>query len=357
MDVQRKAKIDAILTAAAAAPSGDNSQPWRFVVREQEIDFHYLPEKDNELLNHEEGGTLIALGAAIANAELEAYAQGYTPHITFHDTGACVATMALHAGGTLSGADAPLREAILKRHTNRKAYAVQPLPDPIRAGLLSPQIVDAGEPALVLVESRSDMKVLARALTTMEEIALSTEALHKLFFGDIFWSDEDNRAGHSGLHIKTLELPPPAQALFKVLRHWSVTRALSRIGFHKAIANMNATQNASASAFGIITAVQTGRDTYLKTGRLLERAWLFAVAHGLSLQIVTGVTFLARSLATPSAAAHFSVEAKESIAHAYERIRAQAGAGRIPVLVFRIGEGGVPTEVSYRRAPEATFTV
>jgi hypothetical protein len=351
MDTSFKEDVEQMLAAAAAAPSGDNSQPWRFVVRGKTIEFQYLPEKDNPLLNYEEGGTLIALGAALQNAELEARARGYASRIMLQPSGSSVATMELGADGTLDERSNALREAIFRRHTNRKAYARAPLASDVRSMLTSDGIV--GDTAhLSLIEAPEAMRAVARALTTMEEIALGNETLHKLFFEDIFWSDADNRAGRQGLHIKTLELPPPARVLFKVLKHWRVARSLAKIGFPQKVAEMNAAQNASASAFGIITVAQTNRGAYIEVGRLLERVWLLAVSRGLSMQIVTGLTFLARSVNTPTAAELFTADERERIAAAYAIVRQQVEAGQEPILAFRIGTGSAPTEVSYRHPPE-----
>ena len=354
MDEIFKEKIAKIAAAAAAAPSGDNSQPWRFVARAPNIlEFHAMPEKDNALLNVDESGTLIALGAALQNAELEAKALGLTPTLRYNDEGSLVAILVLHEEGSLSDEERRLHEAIPLRHTNRKAYARQPLAGDVRDALLKSVKHDT-DVGLSLIESRGEMKKISRSLTTMEEIALSNETLHALFFADIFWSEADNLAGKHGLHIDTLELPPPAKAAFRLLKYWSFTKALSKIGFHKVVAEMNAEQNASASAFGIITAERLGRREYVETGRLLERIWLQATAQGLSMQIVTGVTFLARSIAEPNTAKLFGVDQLEHVRTAYAVLK-ECVASSEPVLTFRIGTGGSPTAVSHRRVPEIIF--
>ncbi len=313
-----------------------------------------MPEKDNALLNIDESGTLIALGAALQNAELEAKSLGLTPTLRYSDEGSLVAVLILHEEGVLSDDERKLHKAIPLRHTNRKAYAHQPLAGDVREALLK-NVKDDTDVELVLVESPEEMRRVSRALTTMEEVALSNETLHALFFADIFWSEADNSAGKQGLYIDTLELPPPAKAAFRLLKYWRVTKALSKIGFHKVVAEMNAQQNASASAFGIITAERLGRREYLEAGRLLERIWLQATAHGLSMQIVTGVTFLARSVVEPETAKLFSKDQLENMSAAYGVLKGQIAIDREPVLAFRIGTGGSPTAVSYRRAPEIIF--
>ncbi|MBU6323193.1 nitroreductase family protein [Patescibacteria group bacterium] len=347
-------KLRAILEAAAAAPSGDNSQPWRFEVRGSAIDFFYRPELDNELLNFERSGTLIALGAAIENARLESLSQGFLPRVTYHAEGERVATLELSSGGEPSAQEAALRRSILKRHTNRKAYAVAPLSDAMREALRDAVRGSESGVGIALIEERERMERAARALTVMEETALSNRPLHALFFGSIFWSAARNRAGEPGLHIDTLELPPPAKALFAILRYWPVARLLSLAGFPTLVAETNAKQDASASALVVLYGSTLDRSAYLETGRALERAWLGAAANGYSVQIVTGLLFLARSLDIPAVARLFGNADRSRIGGAYEAIKQLVPAGTTPILVFRIGKSAPPTEVSYRKVPESS---
>lgn len=356
MDAVYEERITKILTAAAAAPSGDNSQPWRFVVHEKSIEFHFLPEKDNPILNYEDGGTLIALGAALQNAELEARAEGYEPEVTFCERGSCVAVMELKEGGRLDERMEPLQQAIFKRHSNRKAYKKVPLSVEVKSALLDPRISGHPELKLSLIESLESMREVSRALTTMEETALGNHSLHELFFGDILWSEAENREGKQGLYIKTLELPPPAEAGFRLLKHWRFAKLLARVGFPRIVAETNALQNASASAFGVITVAHTNRTAYLETGKMLERIWLLATSRGLSMQIVTGITFLAQSMQNPETAKLFSPVEQERISAAYATIKRNVDGTSEPVIIFRIGFGDSPTEVSYRQTPDILFT-
>ncbi len=355
MDVARKGEFEKIIAAATAAPSGDNSQPWSFIVRGNVIEFHYRPELDHPVLNYEEGGTLIALGAALENAALEARALGFKPSIAYQEGGPCVAKMMLIAGGSLDAADVPLHAALEKRHSNRKAYKKAPLAAEHRAAIIDPRHIADGL-ALSLVEDPGAMAKVSRALTTMEETALGNQRLHELFFADILWSDEDNAKGKTGLHIKTLELPPPARAMFRLIKHWPVAKFLGRIGFPTKVAETNAAQNASAAAFGVISAARPDRAAYLDVGRTLERVWLVATARGLALQIVTGLTFLARAIEhDPSVAALFDDEERARVRHAYATIREAAGGAGEPILAFRIGESDPPTLITARRASEVRF--
>lgn len=345
--------IERIANAATRAPSGDNSQPWRFVFRAPDtLEIQALPEKDNALFNIDDSGTLIALGAAIQNAELEAKALGFTLEVRYSGGDSLTATLVFQKGGELSEIERSLQQAIPLRHSNRKAYKKISLTSDDRQTLLDVAGKTRGV-SFTLIEDAEPMVRISRALTTMEEIALQNKLLHKFFFESIFWSKERNDAGTPGLYIKTLELPPPAQLLFKALRHWPVAKFLARIGFPNMVAEMNAKQNASASAFGVITVNQFDREKYIEAGRLLERVWLAAASHGLSLQIVTGILFLARALER-NTSAPFSAAERAKVREAYSRIRENLKSPDEPLLVFRIGYSTSPTAVSFRRVPVIT---
>lgn len=352
MDVEYSEKVVKICAAAVAAPSGDNSQPWRFVFRAPDVlEFHAIPEKDNVLLNVDESGTLIALGAAIQNAELEAKALGFNPEVQYDGENSLIATFILHKGGILSDEEKNLHQAILLRHSNRKEYKKISLAGEDREYLLRAAGKVPGI-SFSLVEEQESKNLISRALTTMEEIALKNKSLHNLFFESIFWSKERNAAGESGLYIHTLELPPPARLLFKILQYWPVANLLAQIGLPKMVAEINAKQNASASALGVLALDKFNRASYVEAGRLLERVWLAATSCGMSLQIVTGLLFLSRAVERGTSSA-FSIEEYASVREAYTRIQKGLKLDK-PFLMFRVGYAPSPSAVSFRRAPIIT---
>src|SRR3990167_10630915 len=69
--------IERILTAANSAPSGENCQPWRFVVSGDTVDVYLRPERDKSAYNWGQRGSLMACGAALENLVLAAGQGGY----------------------------------------------------------------------------------------------------------------------------------------------------------------------------------------------------------------------------------------------------------------------------------------
>ena len=62
--------IRKILEAAILAPSGENSQPWRFIVKGNEVILKNDPESDRSLYNSGQRGSFIAHGVELFSCEI-----------------------------------------------------------------------------------------------------------------------------------------------------------------------------------------------------------------------------------------------------------------------------------------------
>src|SRR5262245_61187584 len=114
----------ALPAAAVQAPSGDNTQPWRFVV-EGEGRLLLLPDetRDRSPMNSGQRMTRIAVGAALENLLRVAKRSGWTVELTGATDPALATLRVLRADG-LPSAD----PAVAGRVTNRKPYDGRPVP-------------------------------------------------------------------------------------------------------------------------------------------------------------------------------------------------------------------------------------
>ncbi|MGH7141414.1 MAG: hypothetical protein ACREGH_02160 [Minisyncoccia bacterium] len=289
-----RAQVGELLRTAVWAPSGDNSQPWKFAWDGSRLEVWMLPEKDHPILNAFDRGTLIAHGALLANIELLAATYG-TQALTelFPDTEQ-QNLLARIAFGSHSGNTSPLAADITRRHTNRRPYDTVPA---ITRKLEEVMRLAGSSINTHVREMRmEDRQSVGNALSVMEEIALATPELHRLFFADILWSPKEAERGVPGLPLISLELPPPARLLLRVLRHWLIMQTLNKIGFNRVIAKANATVYRESGAFVAFTLPDKTRESYIACGRELQYFWLAATHAGLSCQPVTGVIFVAELL-------------------------------------------------------------
>jgi len=344
--------IRTILNTAVWAPSGDNSQPWSFTIRGNTIRIHLNPNRDNPILNFKLSGTYIAHGALIENILLAAPLSGLTANVRllpdpvdYH----CTAEIMFRE--TSESAD-PLAVVIRDRHTNRKSYKDCPIDSkiPLAFSKVIQPIIGV---RLFLIENQIALRAIAGALALMEQVALETPVLRKLFAGDVLWTKEENRSGKQGLYIDTMELPSPARFLIRHLSNPVVANLASAIGIPKVARVANTKLYASAPVMGLITIQEESPTAYIAAGMALERVWLEATCHKLAFHPVTGILFLARSVVQGATqellSQHFG-----QIRKANEEIKKQFGANEsdISAMLFRAGYAEPATARSFRRSPD-----
>lgn len=330
--------IERILEAGNDAPSGENCQPWHFVVRGNTIEIHLLPERDQSAYSWGQRASYLANGAAIENMVVAASAEQYRADVDyFPDPNDIwhVAKIALHKD--LNIKTDPLTASIKRRITNRKPYAKNPLTNEERGILLTAVAQDGVH--FVLTEEREDIERLGRAGSTNEEVMLANRSLHQFFFSHVSWTKEEDEKKKIGFYIKTLELPPPAEKMFKLFSNWPAMRILVMLGFNRIVAKQNGATNASAAAIGAFVIDRIEPLDFVKLGRAVERFWLTVTSLGLSLQPLAGVLFFKLRIDGGEKEV-FSSHEQKLISGSYQEASRifQADNGHV-AFMFRIGRG------------------
>jgi len=339
-----------VISDAVWAPSGDNSQPWKFCIEENKIYVFNLPDRDHPYLNFQQGGSYIAHGALIENARIAAANRGYLTQVQLFPYSAdsnLVARLTLEPS---SQKHEFLYEAIFKRCTNRRPYKNTLLSSEQKNRLID-SVREVGNGTVRFIDTMRGMKPLAEAASVMERIALEIPYLHHLFFANILWTKKEEEMKKCGLYLKSLELPPPAQFLLHVLKRWSTMQILNKIGFSKIVAKGNSRIYTSSAAIGIIAEPAVTPINFIEAGRLMQRVWLCATAMGLSVQPITGVLFLAQRLfaGEDNLLSNFQ---KQLVKDAYRTVEQGFRLKQdVPILLFRIGYGDPPSARSSRLPP------
>lgn len=346
--------IQKILEISVNAPSGSNSQPWKFFIKDNQIDILALPEKDHPILNYRNRGTWVAHGALIENILISASNFGYKTNLQiFPDKSKPNLTAKIFLENS-EPKNEPLFLAIPLRATNRKAYKKIPLTAEQKAELLNSTKEISSGLELLLTDNKEDMRVLGEAGSVNEIIMLENQELHKLFFDEIVWTKEEEAIKKSGLLLKTMELKPPQQLALKLFKKWKVMNFLNKFKIARGIAKGNAKIYSTGSAMGAIVCSDQDEE-FIKAGRLLERIWLKAISMGLSLQLITGVLFFWQNIRVGKKDV-FSEEQIKLIEDAYKKTASvfKVDQGLI-ALVFRIGYSSEPSALSIKKPPEISL--
>jgi hypothetical protein len=221
--------------AGRAAPSADNSQPWRFRWGKTSMCIRQATG-EHELLPAEHPATQIALGAVIENlaqaaaaiglpfdaAAVEAAADQPIAQLTV-DTGAAVP----HDAHSLP---------LFGRHTNRFPFASSPLP----ASLLQWASEQREDSARCMVwEDRKQIRALSRLVRQASEARFQTQEIHE-WLGQSLRFTSDEVARGDGLDVATLHLPPGGRQMLRATRDWKRMRLFNRFGAYKGFARAEA---------------------------------------------------------------------------------------------------------------------
>ena len=113
------ANFEFLVAQAVKAPSGHNTQPWKF--RQNESAVEVYPDFDRRLpvVDPDDRELFVSLGCAVENLCLAAQTKGYKSAVSVGDTGVVTVSLAEEAGVKPS----PLFNQIDARQTNRSVYS------------------------------------------------------------------------------------------------------------------------------------------------------------------------------------------------------------------------------------------
>jgi len=154
---------------ATLAPSVHNSQPWRFVLRGNQLELHADLSRQLRVLDPSCRQLLISCGCALFNARVALAAAGYACRVDrLPDPDNSGLLARLTVPGTDPGLDelAALDAVIELRHTNRRRFADEPVPGEVvdvleraalaEGALLQPVRREAQRVAVAVLSQRAD---------------------------------------------------------------------------------------------------------------------------------------------------------------------------------------------------------
>ncbi len=346
--------IEHIIYDGTLAPSGENCQPWKFVVTGNKISIYNIPESDKSIYNFKQKGSYVSHGAVIENILISAANYGYSIDVDIFpkkEEPNLVSIITLKKSE--AGKD-PLYEYLGARCTNRKSHANQKLSDE-QKNILVNVAKDSGFGELNIIDDQERMKTLGAALAVNEQIIFENKELHQFFYDHILWNSEDQKKA-GGFYIKTLEFLPHQLKGVKLLRNWTILTLLNRLAkISHTIVKENAEKYSASGALAIISMSGSSDKDFVNAGRAMEQVWLNATKMGISVHPCTGVLYLVKNIHEGNEKI-FSTEHQKIIKDAYESILQTFGVKNkaVPAL-FRLGFSDEPSSRALRLEPKIIY--
>ncbi|MEX2052344.1 MAG: hypothetical protein WD991_01435 [Candidatus Paceibacterota bacterium] len=344
-------KIKEIIKYGIMAPSGDNSQPWRFVVTGSKLKIYNLPEKDNPYLNFMQSGSLVAHGALLKNIEITSLKMGLMPEISLFPTNDAnlVSEVSFHNDDTER--DTSLFEFIPKRATNRRPYENKPISEKDFNILNEVKIFN--DLSLHFVNDPESKKRAGAAGSSAEIVILENSLLHEYLFRDVMWSKKQENRERHGLYIKTMEFNPIQKVLFRLAGNKTIMNFAKKIRFPYFIAKQDAVLYSTGATIGLLNLKKISPGNFVELGMAMEEIWLKAASLGLSFQPISATLFLGFKLRSDPADKVLSQEHKKIVYRSYAEIFSafKLEKSDVPLVMFRIGYAKDPSARSSRKEP------
>lgn len=344
-----RARIEALVAHACLAPSGGNSQPWRFVLRaDGELDVRLAEGAGGTLLDYEGRASLVAVGAAIENLALAAAHAGLEPQLSVADEPARdrVASVQL----TRATPRAELGElvgAIRSRVTNRRIGDATPLAPRERARLDRAAATHGG--AVAWLEERARMTELAEVLAEGDRLRLLHPRLHREMLDELRFTSAEARRTRDGIDVPSMELTPTDRAVFEIVRDPTAMATVRELDVGRGLGRPTRAAVAGASALGVLHVSAEGQGTWVRGGRAMQRTWLEASALGLAFSPMSALLYLV--MRAREGGDHLDDHTRRELLRLGRRLDelCPLGDARAPILIFRLSRAGSPTSRSLRR--------
>lgn len=271
-----------ILEAGAQAPSADNSQPWAFSRRDDEVRV-FLTSQGESFADFGRFASLLGAGAVLENFRQAASTHGLELSVDdapAEEGGELVAVARFLRTGV---PQSPLAEQVFRRCTNRRRYERKSLLPGVVPRLRS-ELADFPAARLHVITEPARLARLAKVAYRAERVRAEHRPMHEELHAQLRWSGAEVDATHDGLPVEGLGISTIEKALLKLSRPWPVMAALNRLGAWRGVAAyaLQGFRNASAAMLVTVPGL-TARDLLLG-GQAAQRLWLALTAEGLAAQ-------------------------------------------------------------------------
>ncbi|WP_245913756.1 Rv1355c family protein [Nannocystis exedens] len=343
-----------LVEVAARAPSGGNTQPWRWLLRGGRLFLFHERARSESLADFRALGGVAALGAAAESLRLAAHARGLElaqlvfPSADEPDLAAVFERLPAPGPSAAPHWRDELAGVLGLRHTNRKNSGRAPF-DPAHHAALAAAAASVAGAQLLFVSGDAELAELAELVGIGDQQRIIDDRLNREMFREVRWTPEEAEATRDGIYIESLELSAADRAGLSMCRRRDALVLLRTLNGGRGLRKSAAKAIASASAVGLLTMPRVGADEFFRGGQALQRMWL--VAHTLELAIYPMTTLPYMFLRARHGGEGLSEAAVAALAEARPRFTRlfPVRPEQAEVLLFRVSQAEAPTLQSLRR--------
>jgi nitroreductase len=284
--------FETLITAAARAPSGDNTQPWRFVAdpEARRIAVHVEETCDPSPMNSGQRMSRMAVGAALENLLRAARSKGWRTELEEPRDRA----LALVRLCDFAGDEGEVDPAIAARVTNRRSYDARPVPPEVLAELRrqTPQLDGV---RTHWIHQRDRIDSWASLVGRADALMFGEPSMRRAFLKNIRFDAPWDAEVEEGLPLASLELSAADRVGLRMMARipdWLFKAA----GVKRKFCATARKLVASASGLCLVVEEHGTPQSEVLAGRAAQRAWLALTTQGLAAQPMMSLIVLDNAL-------------------------------------------------------------
>ncbi len=292
-----KETINKLVSAAAAAPSTGNDQPWKWFYKKGVLYLFHDEFRSFSFGDFQKTASFISFGAAYENLYIHALSQDLEPYYTLFPDSSTEKLVAVIRFKEIQAKPEielikPLDTAIFKRHTNRLLAPKSHVSEDFLSRLkdLSESIPGA---RLKYFTADAELRGLAMIIGACDKIRLlNPEGHYDFVHREMRWTNEDAERTRDGIDIQTLGLGHSLMAAMGVIRSEKVINAVKDLGGGNALGMLAMRTVSTASALCLISLPGHNLKNFFEGGRSMERFWLEATNLNLAIHPLISPLYL-----------------------------------------------------------------
>jgi molybdopterin/thiamine biosynthesis adenylyltransferase len=351
-----EAIINQIVEAGVMAPSGGNTQPWKFLYSKKGIFLFHDEHFSFSLLDFAHLGSYVSIGAVIENIRIKASALGFGINYTYFPVQGNRKLVAHIAFNNFAEPFyAQLEAGLNLRVTNRDLTTREVLSQDYYHKLSS-SINSIDGAALHIIDSEALMAKLGKILGRAEMLRIIHPRGHyDTFTQELRWTPEEITKKRDGMDVNSLGATNSELAGFKVAADRGAIGFLRQLKGGNAFTKMVNKAVAHSSALAIITMPGYSETAFLEGGQAVERIWTEANLAGISFQPISQLVFMMAMLNhDPN---QMQEEYRSQVAELqseFYQLFPELSSQQL-IFIFRLSKGGTPKVRSLRRSIQSLF--
>lgn len=350
-------ELHAIIAKGILAPSGDNTQPWKFRLLEDGVELYVTMGREPHFFEAGFRTLYFSAGAVIENMRVAAGRLGYRSIPSYFPNMSdplFVVTVRFKREDSRRESD----EVLTRRVTNRKFYDKnRQLEPPIFQKLSGVVSSEKGFQLLWIKKSEPSYTKICKIIGDSDQIRFENKKIYEDLPPTLRFSPREAEETKDGLDLRTFETGPGGAFLFKLISSWNRLKFLNFLGMSRQFNNYARLQMMSSQACGLIVAPGYGPEDYVLGGEVTERVWHEMTRLGLSIQPMESLPVFTINLQL-NGGRDFDETQKRKVMKLKEELYSLYGIGeqRGVIFLFRVGYADPPSARSLRRPVESFLT-